>query len=139
MVCKRQIVRGLPTGKKRFFDLGPPPPPVALNLYIPANEVSIPDYSFTGRTVVWGPRCYSRHHLPLTSPSHPLPSPSHPPPLPLTSPSPRLHLPQVLQVHKDEVSIMRGGGSTADIEIDELELIGTWNNCIGKYNRSSLD
>ena len=26
MVCKRQIVRGLPTGKKRFFDLGPPPP-----------------------------------------------------------------------------------------------------------------
>ena len=25
MVCKRQIVRGLPTGKKRFFDLGPPP------------------------------------------------------------------------------------------------------------------
>ena len=25
MVCKRQIVRGLPTGKKRFLDLGPPP------------------------------------------------------------------------------------------------------------------
>ena len=25
MVCKRQIVRGLPTGKKCFFDLGPPP------------------------------------------------------------------------------------------------------------------
>ena len=25
MVCKCQIVRGLPTGKKRFFDLGPPP------------------------------------------------------------------------------------------------------------------
>ena len=25
MVCKCQIVRGLPTGKKSFFDLGPPP------------------------------------------------------------------------------------------------------------------
>ena len=69
--------------------------------------------------------CYSGHHLPFTSPS-PLPY------LPLTSPLPPPHLPQVLQVHKDEVSIKRrgGGGPTADIKIEELELIGTWNNFI---------
>ena len=37
MVYKCQIVRGLPTGKKRFFDLGPPP--VALNVFA---EIHLP-------------------------------------------------------------------------------------------------
>ena len=40
MVFKRQIVRGLPTGKKRFFDLGPPP--VALTV----ENVEMKDYAY---------------------------------------------------------------------------------------------